>query len=40
MDEPEPEVCEMPRQMQLESVEMPVESPLSGHVVSEVSIEG
>lgn len=33
-------MCEMPCQMQLASGEMPVESPLSGHVVSEVSIEG
>lgn len=42
LEEPEPEVCEMPSQKQLavESVEMSVESSLSGHVVPEVTIEG
>lgn len=41
-EEPKPDVCDMPCQMQLvvESVEMSVESTLSGHVVPEVSIEG
>lgn len=36
------EVCDMPCQMQLavESVELSVESPLNGHIVPEVSIEG
>lgn len=40
--EPKSEVCDMPCQMQLavESVELSVESPLNGHIVPEVSIEG
>lgn len=42
LEEPKLEVCEMPCQKQLavESVEMSVESSLSGHVVPEVTIEG
>lgn len=41
-EEPKSEVCDMPCQMQLavESVEMSVESALSGHIAPEVSIEG
>lgn len=42
LEEPKLEVCETPCQKQLavESVEMSVESSLSGHVVPEVTIEG
>lgn len=42
LEEPKLEVCDTPCQKQLavESVEMSVESSLSGHVVPEVTIEG
>lgn len=41
-EEPKMEVCDVPCQLQLavDSVEMSVESSLSGHIVPEVSIEG